>query len=294
MAPSRPDTPLFAQHSRQWERNRYVYPVISRRSKGLSIGVNLNTDRICNFDCVYCCVDRSKGVGKPEAVDLSVLGRELSELVALAQSGKIWEFAPLSKTPAELRRFADIAFSGNGEPTAAGEFARACRLVAEVRAEHHADAARIVLITNGTLLDRAEVREALAYLDQHNGEVWAKLDAGNERVYAQMVRTTIPLDRVLKNIAMAGRERALVIQSMFLRMNGQNPQEQDVRDYLDRLHELVRGGCRLKAVQVYTIARPVFRTHIAPAGPEVLDAVAAAIGELGIPAEAYYATSSRS
>ncbi len=52
-------TTLFTQHSRSWQSNRYVYPVISRRSKGLSIGVNLNPDKVCNFDCVYCCVDRT-------------------------------------------------------------------------------------------------------------------------------------------------------------------------------------------------------------------------------------------
>src|ERR1041384_5902109 len=50
--------PLFTQHSRSWRENRYVYPVVSRRSKGLSIGVNLNPDKVCNFDCIYCCVDR--------------------------------------------------------------------------------------------------------------------------------------------------------------------------------------------------------------------------------------------
>src|SRR4051812_50014357 len=54
--------PLFTQHSRTWRDNRYVYPVVSRRSKGISIGVNLNPDKVCNFDCIYCSVDRSSPV----------------------------------------------------------------------------------------------------------------------------------------------------------------------------------------------------------------------------------------
>ena len=49
---------LHTQHQRSFEWNRFVYPVLSRRSKGLSVGVNLNPDKICNFDCIYCQVDR--------------------------------------------------------------------------------------------------------------------------------------------------------------------------------------------------------------------------------------------
>jgi sulfatase maturation enzyme AslB (radical SAM superfamily) len=45
-------------HSRAHANYLYVYPVISRRSRGLSIGVNLNPDKVCNFDCIYCEVDR--------------------------------------------------------------------------------------------------------------------------------------------------------------------------------------------------------------------------------------------
>ena len=32
----------------------YVYPVISRRSGGLSIGINLNPNNACNWRCIYC------------------------------------------------------------------------------------------------------------------------------------------------------------------------------------------------------------------------------------------------
>ncbi|MBM3871597.1 MAG: radical SAM protein, partial [Verrucomicrobia bacterium] len=39
-------------HTRIYRDFTYVYPVISRRSGGLSIGINLNPDKKCNFDCV--------------------------------------------------------------------------------------------------------------------------------------------------------------------------------------------------------------------------------------------------
>src|SRR5688572_22545251 len=112
---------LFTLHSRHWATNRYVYPVISRRSKGLSIGVNLNPDKICNFDCVYCCVDRTMPPTVRE-VDMAVLRDELQHMVQIAASGEIWTQPPFDQTPAPLRRINDIAFSGDGEPTSFGKF----------------------------------------------------------------------------------------------------------------------------------------------------------------------------
>ena len=289
MAPGTPHTPLFAQHSRRWEQNRYVYPVISRRSKGLSVGINLNTDRICNFDCVYCCVDRTKGVSRPEIIDLAVLERELSMMLEIVASGEIWQTPPFDQTPAELRRFADIAFSGDGEPTSSPVFGDACRLTAELRARFKADQTRIVVISNATLLNRPGVREALAFLDNHNGEVWAKLDAGNDRVYRQMVRSSIPFQQVLDGILSLGKERPIVIQSMFLNYHDLSPSQGDIHDYIERLVDLKTAGAKIRLVQVYTIARPVFQTHIAPASDATLDAITASIHDAGLPAEAYYA-----
>src|SRR6185369_1894251 len=120
--------PLFTQHSRSWRDNRFVYPVISRRSKGLSIGVNLNPDQACNFDCVYCSVDRTTPASAPtvRSVDLEGVRTELDHLLGLAVSGVIWNEPPFDRTPPELRRLNDVAFSGDGEPTSYPGFADAC------------------------------------------------------------------------------------------------------------------------------------------------------------------------
>ena len=92
--------PLFTQHSRSWRENRYVYPVLSRRSKGLSIGVNLNPDKVCNFDCLYCCVDRTV---PPEVkdVDLGLLRAELDHLLGLSKSGEIFAHSPFDQSPSQ-------------------------------------------------------------------------------------------------------------------------------------------------------------------------------------------------
>jgi wyosine [tRNA(Phe)-imidazoG37] synthetase (radical SAM superfamily) len=107
---------LYQQHERLFEGNRFVYPVLSRRSGGLSIGVNLNPDKICNFDCIYCQVNRTTE-SETRFVELDSLLTELDQMIQWVASERIYETGKFSETPAHLRILRDIAFSGDGEPT---------------------------------------------------------------------------------------------------------------------------------------------------------------------------------
>src|SRR5690349_17314629 len=62
--------------------NRFVYAVISQRARGLSIGVNVNPDKYCNFACAYCEVNRDQPA-RDLNVDLKVLRDELDALLTL-------------------------------------------------------------------------------------------------------------------------------------------------------------------------------------------------------------------
>lgn len=286
MSPTRIN--LFTQHSRNWQTNRYVYPVISRRSKGLSIGVNLNPDKACNFDCVYCCVDRTVPPTVRE-VDLDILRDELAHLLDMSVSGELFAQPPFDQTPAHLRRLNDVAFSGDGEPTAYPRFEEACQLAAALLEQRRTSNAKIVVITNATLFDRPKVAQALKFLDDHNGEIWAKLDAGTEEYYRLIERTSIPLARVLSNIALAGRARPIVIQSLFMNVKGQPPGDQEIGAYVQRLRELTAGGCQIKLVQIYTIARTTAEAYVTPLNNPAIDAISNRVaGETGLHVETYY------
>src|SRR5262245_14721820 len=108
--------PLHSDHARLFEHNRFVYPVLSRRSGGISIGVNLNPDKICNFDCIYCQVDR-RSESETQFVETNALLDELRSTLDLVISGRIYETPKFHDVPPHLRRLNDIAFSGDGEPT---------------------------------------------------------------------------------------------------------------------------------------------------------------------------------
>ena len=278
---------LFTQHSRHWRENRYVYPVISRRSKGLSIGVNLNPDTVCNFDCIYCCVDRTVPA-KVRDVDFDVLAAELDHMIGLAAGGELFNQPPFDTTPPALRRLNDVAFSGDGEPTSYPHFQAACELAARLLGRHGQTETKTVVITNATLLQRPAVEAALELLDQHNGEVWAKLDAGTEPYYRKVERTSIPLQRVLDNIAACGRKRAIVIQSLFMQIDGQPPSDHEIDEYVQRLRELVAAGCRIKLVQVYTVARRTAEVNVTPLPDAALDALAEKVRAIPLEVATFY------
>jgi wyosine [tRNA(Phe)-imidazoG37] synthetase (radical SAM superfamily) len=279
---------LVRDHRRDFANNFYVYAVVSRRSKGLSIGVNLNPDKVCNFDCVYCQVDRTTP-GPVRDVDLPRLRAELEVMLDLIQSGQLFETDRFRGTPPPLRRLNDIAFSGDGEPTTCPEFLQAVRAAAEMKQRRGLGDVKLVLITNATRLHRPAVREALELLAANNSEVWAKLDAGTDTYYHQIERTTIPFRRVLDNITAEARVRPLVIQAMFLRLDGQPPPTAERDAFCNRLNEIVRAGGRIKLVQVYTVARKPAEANVTALTAAEVDALAAAVRErTGLPAEAYY------
>ncbi len=264
---------LFEAHPRSFESNRYVYPVLSRRSGGISIGVNLNLDKVCNFDCIYCQVDRTQ-LGERQFVELDRLEAELDAAVELVTSGRIYEHVKFRHTPPALRRLNDVAISGDGEPTTYRNFDEVVSVCAELRRRHGLDEMKLVLITNASMFHSDRVRRGLEILDANNGEIWAKLDAGTEPYYRLVVRSAIPFARILDNLRQAACVRPIVIQSLFMRIRGQPPPPAEQDAFCQRLGEIVTADGRIKLVQLYTIARPPAESWVAPLSNEQMDAMA--------------------
>jgi wyosine [tRNA(Phe)-imidazoG37] synthetase (radical SAM superfamily) len=281
---------VHRDHRRTFSENLYVYAVVSRRSKGVSIGLNLNPDTICNFDCVYCQVDR-KTPPLVRDVDLPRLRAELEDMIDLVLSGRLFEMERFRETPPHLRRLNDIAFSGDGEPTTCPEFAAIVEMVAQVKQCRQQHDVKLVLITNASQFHRSRVKAALATLDRNNGEVWAKLEAGTEAYYQQIDRTTIPFQRILDNIADEARSAPLIIQALFLRLHGQPPPPEELDAFCDRLNDILRAGGRIRLVQVYTVARVPAENYVAPLANEEVDGIVERVRRrTGLPAEPFYSS----
>src|SRR5437016_5916718 len=222
--------PLVVRHERTFEGNRFVYPVLSRRSGGLSIGVNLNPDKICNFDCIYCQVDRTRQ-SETTFVEMPALLAELDAMLELAATGRIFETEKFAATPPSLRRLNDIAFSGDGEPTTYRNFDEIIAACAAIKQRLGLDAVKMVLITNASMFHRPHVQRGLGILDQNNGEIWAKLEAGTEEYFHLVDRTPIPFQQILDNITAAAKIRPLVIQALFMRVKGDPPSDAELNAF---------------------------------------------------------------
>lgn len=265
-------------HARQFSDFTFVYPVISRRSRGLSIGINLNPDKVCNFDCVYCEVDR-RVPGKVAKLDLNQMRDELIAMIRFARDGGLAKEPRFNEVPWLTRDIKDLAFSGDGEPTMIHNFAECVEIVAGVKRGEALVGTKIVLITDAAGLDKADVKRGLAIMDANQGEVWGKLDAGTEDYFRLVNRTTVRFDRILKNLLETARQRSIVIQSLFIQINGERMPAAELEAYCERLRELSVQGARIKEVHAYTVARPAAEATVTRLGKQELEAIAGTIRE---------------
>ena len=237
---------------RDWLGNRFVYAVISSRARGLSLGVNVNPDKRCNFDCSYCEVDR-RIPARENKLDVEVMAAELRKTIDFIRSGKLTAHPSYHSLPAELLQLSQVALSGDGEPTLAVNFVEAVQAVTRVRAL--GGFFKIVLITNGTGLDQPEVLRGVEILTKSD-EVWIKLDGGTQSFVDKVNRPDVPLEKILANILLIGRQRPVIIQSLFPAIHGEEPPFEEIREYATRLKELKAGGAQISMVQIYSAARP--------------------------------------
>ena len=171
------ETHLPTLHPRTHRKNRYVYAVRARRSRGISVGINLDPQKTCNFDCVYCeVIDRreiAKGTGRPAIAidDVATRARGRARVPRARRPGA---------TAADPVR--DIAFAGDGEPSTFRGFFPLARALFDVRDAAGFGDVPFVLITNGSGLARDEMREAHDLFASRGGTFWIKLDAGTERL----------------------------------------------------------------------------------------------------------------
>jgi wyosine [tRNA(Phe)-imidazoG37] synthetase (radical SAM superfamily) len=205
------------------------------------------------------------------------LQEELTALIGLVRSGDFTRQSRFSGLDDLIQEIRDIAFSGDGEPTMATNFVQCMAAVAAVKRAEGLDQVKIVLITNGAGLDRADVRSGLEILDANQGEIWGKLDAGTEPYFRLVNRTSIRFERILLNLLETARARPIVIQSLFLKVHGEIIPAAELEEYCQRLNELVQAAGRIKEVHAYTVARPTPEPFAAKLSAAELETLAAII-----------------
>ena len=271
---------------REFLGNRFVYVVVSPRARGLSIGVNMNPDKRCNFDCGYCEVNRTM-LPHDSSLDLDVMAAELQQSLALAHSNTLRDLPCYRTTPAELLVLRHVALSGDGEPTLCPNFVGALQTVIHVRALGRFPFFKLVLITNATGLHLPEIQDGLSFFTRDD-EIWAKLDGGTQAYLDKVNHPDCPLDKILANILLVGRQRPVVIQSLFPLLNGQAPPAGEIEQYAQRLRELRNEGAQIPLVQIYSATRPTPHSECGHLPLSALSRIAQRVREVsGIKAEVF-------
>ncbi|MDP2156065.1 MAG: radical SAM protein [Sulfuricella sp.] len=246
-------------HDRGSAGMTYVYPVISRRAGGVSVGINLNTNNSCNWRCIYCQVPDLKRGSAPE-VDLEKLAGELRGFLRELLQGDFMQ----RRVPAEARRLNDIALSGNGEPTSAREFAQVIDLIGEIMAEFGLiGKIGLVLITNGSLIPRAKVKEGLRKMARLGGEVWFKLDSATANGMRRINSTRQTVGKMHDNLRTAALLCPTWLQTCVFEFDGQLPTDAEREAYLKFIGRLQAEEVPLRGVLLYGLARPSMQPEAA-------------------------------
>jgi hypothetical protein len=260
---------------------KYVYPVISRRMGGLSIGINFNTDNACNWRCIYCQVPELK-IGAAPDMDFKLLEDELRFFLNDVLYGDFYQRFHVDEDNQVIK---DIAIAGNGEPTSLKDFARAVELIGKIATETgvlpHSD---YLLITNGSLVHQTKVQAGLKILKAYGGEVWFKLDSATEEGRALINNPRQTSKASLRNLMLSATLCPTKLQTCLFDYDKQGLSLKERTAYLDLLKTLKKMDCLMKHVLLYTIARPSLQPEagrLTPLAADILNAFADEIRLLG-------------
>lgn len=237
-----------SEHSRLFAKNTYVYPVVSRRAKGVSLGINLNVNNACNWRCIYCQVEGLVR-GKPTDVDLGQLETELDNMLGWIIHGDfIQQYAPEN-----LARFNDISLSGNGEPTLSPQFSQVVTIIARLRLKYNLTTqVKTILISNGSEINRPHIIEGLQLLAQNNGEIWFKIDSATEAGISATNQVHLSLKSIGERLKLAGSLCTTYIQTCMFKLCDKEPNEEEIQQYI---RFIISIRAYIAGVLLYSTAR---------------------------------------
>lgn len=258
----------------------YIYPVLSRRAGGLSIGVNFNTNNACNWRCVYCQVPNLT-IGSAPAMDFALLERELRDFLDDVLHG---DFYSRFQVDEDKRVIKDIAIAGNGEPTSLQEFAQTVALIGRIATELGVfPTSKYILITNGSLIHQRRVQEGLRKLSGYGGEVWFKFDSATDAGRKLINHSGQSVQAALVNLRISARLCTTKLQTCLFSYQQQGWSGQEKQAYLDALIK-IKADTTIRHVMLYTLARPSAQPEaglLEKVTPDTLDHLAAEIRALG-------------
>ena len=273
-------TLTVSNHNRDVVGLKYVYPVLSRRAGGLSIGINFNINNACNWRCIYCQVPDLK-IGAAPDLDFQLLEDELRFFLDDVLNGDFYQRFQVDE---DKRVIKDIAISGNGEPTSLKDFDKAVALIGAIATELGVlPHSHFVLITNGSLVHQSKVQDGLRKLKEYGGEVWFKLDSATDEGRALINNAGQSCKAGVENLLLCAKVCPTKLQICLLDYDKQGLSSKERMAFISLL-KMIKESVSLKGVMLYTIARPSLQpesSRLEKMSPEIMNEFAGEIRCLG-------------
>jgi hypothetical protein len=157
----------------------------------------------------------------------------------------------------DMRRLNDIALSGNGEPTSAAEFPAVVKLIGRVLTDFNLlGKIKLVLITNGSLANKAYVQEGLRKMAALNGEVWFKFDRATRAGLLLANDTETDPKRHYQRLKSVANLCPTWLQTCMFALDGNAPDAAEIDAWLTLLARAKADNLPLRGVLLYGLARP--------------------------------------
>jgi wyosine [tRNA(Phe)-imidazoG37] synthetase (radical SAM superfamily) len=233
--------------------NRHVFGPVPSRRLGISLGLDIVPFKTCSLDCLYCeCGPTSH---------LSVERRSFFAPQLLLQELRL-------KLPT-IPHLDHITFSGSGEPTLSSDLGWLVREIKKM------SAVPLAVLTNGTLLQRSDVRDDLLAADV----ILPSLDAATPAAFARINQPHggLRLEQVIDGLVALRREFAGPIWLEVFIVKGIN----DGPEELSALQQAIRR-IRPDRVQLNTLDRPAAYAGVETSDHATLEAIRAAWSDLPV------------
>ncbi len=248
-----------------------VFGPIKSRRLGNSIGINLlsTTEKICNYDCIYCeCGWTNKTHRKEKFVQTDVLFQELE--------GRLRE---LKQNKKEVNY---ITYAGNGEPTLHPNFLLITKIIFALRNQYFPNS-KIALLSNGSTLNKKDTLTSFEFID----DCILKIDAGSQELYQLIncANVNLQLDDLCTKMETINEK--IIVQTMFLKgshnqVDFDNTIEPEIGKWMSRIAKI-----KPRYVQLYSIARDTPAKNLKAISKDKLKNIAISLAEIGIHAEVY-------
>ncbi|RPJ83718.1 MAG: radical SAM protein [Acidobacteria bacterium] len=229
---------------------RHVFGPVPSRRLGRSLGIDVVPFKTCSYDCIYCQLGRTtcKTVTLSEYVPVDDV---LSEVDSQLAAGTVPDY---------------ITFSGSGEPTLHSKLAVLIDGIKRITQ------IPIAVLTNGSLLWREDVREALSRADL----VVPSLDAGDDRLFQYVNRPhpSLCFEQIVAGIQhfRAGFKNQLWLEVFLL--GGVTTVTADLQKIRNIVEQI-----RPDRVQLNTVARPPSEPYAHPVSLALLESCADFLGD---------------